>query len=406
MSNPFERTVTSAADPAVGDDGVPSMGLALLHQYQRPDFFMASPRHTLLAQGVHAAVPHGSSPLESRVRAALRQAAGDGLDAPVVVGAVPFDARRPAALRVARSWRRADPLLGLVPASRAPQSCAVRQVPEAEVYAAGVAEAVRRIRAGLVDKVVLARTLEVDAGREPDLRALLTRLAARNALGYTFAVPLGAGRTLVGASPELLVSRRNGVLLANPLAGSLPRSSDPAEDARRAQALLRSPKDLEEHRIVVEAVVQALRPLCPELEVPEGPSLVHTAAMWHLSTEITGRTEADALTLALALHPTPAVCGHPRAAAHALIGEIEPFDRGFYAGAFGWSDAQGDGEWVVALRCAEVDGARLRLYAGAGVVGDSRPEAEVAETAAKFRTMLDALGLAHEVAQPLAREVA
>jgi isochorismate synthase len=282
----------------------------------------------------------------------------------------------------------------------------VRAVPEAEAYAAGVAQAVRRIRAGAVDKVVLARTLELEAERAPELRSLLARLAARNPLGFNFAVPLGSGRALVGASPELLVSRSAGVLRANPLAGSLPRSRDPVEDMRRAQALLESPKDLEEHRIVVDAVVQALRPLCPKLQVPAHPSLLHTSAMWHLSTEITGHTEADALTLALALHPTPAVCGFPRHVAHELIGEIEPFDRGFYAGAFGWSDARGDGEWVVSLRCAEVEGRRLRLYAGAGVVADSQPEAEVAETAAKFRTMLDALGLAHELAQPKAREAA
>ena len=271
----------------------------------------------------------------------------------------------------------------------------MREVPAAEHYGAAVASAVARMRAGEFDKVVLARTLELTASREPDLPAMLRRLARRDPGGYTFALPSGPGRTLVGASPELLVARTGGRLTANPLAGSAPRSADLAEDVRRAAALLESPKDLHEHAVVVAAVRDALAPFCTRLDVPERPTLLRTAAMWHLSTTVTGELadpDVCALRLASALHPTPAVCGTPTDMARKVIAESEPFDRGPYTGMVGWQDADGDGEWVVTIRCAEAEGRSLRLFAGAGVVAASSPEAETAETAAKFRTFLHAVG--------------
>lgn len=210
-------------------------------------------------------------------------------------------------------------------------------------------------------------------------------------------MPSGRGRTLIGASPELLVARRGGRLVANPLAGSAPRSADLAEDVRHAAALLESSKDLHEHAVVVDAVREALAPYSTGLEVPEHPTLVRTAAMWHLSTTVTGELAdpaVSALELAAALHPTPAVCGTPTDVARAVIAASEPFDRGPYTGMVGWQDADGDGEWVVTIRCAEAEGRRLRLFAGAGVVADSSPRAETAETGAKFRTFLSAVGAA------------
>lgn len=198
-----------------------------------------------------------------------------------------------------------------------------------------------------------------------------------------------------GPAPELLVSRRGHSLLANPLAGSAPRSSDLAEDVRRAAALLESPKDLLEHAVVVSAIGEALAPYCVDLVVPDRPTLVKTAAMWHLSTTITGTLApepASALELACALHPTPAVCGDPTDLARDVISELEPFDRGLYSGVVGWGDAAGDGEWVVTIRCAEAGADSLRLFAGAGVVASSDPVAETAETTAKFRTFLEAVG--------------
>jgi isochorismate synthase len=271
--------------------------------------------------------------------------------------------------------------------------------PSAEDYREAVAGARSRIRDGALRKVVLARTVAVDAGRSLDPRRLAHRLRAVDPEAYTFVVPLPGGeagprRSLVGASPELLLSRRGRDVRSNPLAGSAPRSGDPAEDRANAEALSGSSKDREEHAIVVEAVAETLRPFCTELTWDPAPELRATPNVWHLSTRFHGvltDPAPSALDLVAALHPTPAVGGTPRDAALDAISELEPFDRGRYAGAVGWMDANGDGEWAIALRCAELRGDRAVLYAGAGIVAGSEPDDEVDETERKFRAFLDAL---------------
>lgn len=394
---------TSLSELSAPTTASPGAATALLDAY-RPtgDRLLATPHHTLLGRGAIAQIPHDTSPLTQRVREALhaRRRAGD--PAPVVMGSLPFAPDAPPNLAIPHSVRwapplREDPLIALpVPHPDDRPDWRVREVPAAEQYGAAVASAVARMRAGEFDKVVLARTLELTSAQDPDLPAMVRRLARRDPGGYTFAVPTGPGRTLIGASPELLVARTGGRLTANPLAGSAPRSADLAEDVRRAVALLESPKDLHEHALVVAAVRDALAPFCTRLDVPERPTLLRTAAMWHLSTTLTGELadpdDVCALRLAFALHPTPAVCGTPTDVARKVIAESEPFDRGPYTGMVGWQDADGDGEWVVTIRCAEAEGRSLRLFAGAGVVADSSPEAETAETAAKFRTFLHAVG--------------
>uniref|UniRef100_UPI003F49651F isochorismate synthase DhbC n=1 Tax=Streptomyces chartreusis TaxID=1969 RepID=UPI003F49651F len=373
----------------------------LLDAFRPGDRFLATPTRTLLAHGVLAQVPHGPEPVAERVMATLRRARSGNRAAPLVMGAIPFDQSAPAALVVPETTRSgpalaADPLVAL-PAGRPPVSdtWTVRPEPAPDVYGKSVAAAVHRMWNGEFSKVVLARTLEVTGTGELDIPGMLQRLARTDPTGYSFALPTAPGRTLLGASPELLVSRRGDRLVSNPLAGSIPRSDDLAEDVRRAAALLESAKDLHEHAVVVDAVHQALAPYCSTIDVPARPSLIRTAAMWHLSTTVTGTLaspDVSALEVACALHPTPAVCGTPTDVARQVIRESEPFDRGFYTGMVGWGDTEGNGEWVITLRCAEAEERSLRLYAGAGVVSASEPEAETAETAAKFRTFLNAVG--------------
>jgi len=268
----------------------------------------------------------------------------------------------------------------------------LRAIPPPEGYGAAVAEVVRRLDTGL-RKVVLARTIEVEAGRELDARRLAHRLRAVNPDAFTFAAPVRGG-ILVGASPELLVSRFGREVRSNPLAGSAARSGDPVEDRANAEALLGSAKDREEHAIVVETIAEVLGPFCRELTWDRAPALLETPNVWHLSTRFRGllrEPSPGVLELVGALHPTPAVAGEPRGAALEVIAELEPFDRGSYAGPVGWMDASGDGEWAIALRCAQLRGDRATLYAGAGIVAGSRPDAEVDETERKFRAFLDAL---------------
>jgi isochorismate synthase len=266
--------------------------------------------------------------------------------------------------------------------------------PHPSGYASAVDSAVRRIRAGELSKVVLARTLLLDAGRELDPRQLLWRLRAVDPDSFTFAAPTTGRGVLLGASPEMLVSRSGPEVRANPLAGSAPRFGDPDEDRASGRGLLASAKDREEHAITADAVADALEPYCEALERSAEPTLLGTANVWHLSTRFRGRLREPApsvLELVGALHPTPAVCGTPRDAARATIAELEPFDRGWYAGPVGWVDAHGDGEWAIALRCAELRGQSARLFAGAGIVAASDPAGELDETDRKFRALLDSL---------------
>ncbi|ASS65351.1 MULTISPECIES: isochorismate synthase DhbC [unclassified Paenibacillus] len=390
----------------------------LLENYQPgQSFFLATPQATWLAQGTLAVLPNEAgydelATLPERASRLLAQLKQDGRRLPMLVGAVPFDPRQAAHLVVPLTVRKLEKL-NLDPHAplRTPLggSFTIEPIPAPEAYAAGASKAIERMRAGEVDKIVLARTLKLASQQPIRLKELLHNLAQHNTLGYTFAVDLpgrtenAAGsaaparaRTLIGASPEMLVARTGTHVYVNPLAGSAPRSPDAAEDRKQAQALLASPKDLREHGLVIEAVAQALQPFCRKLEIPEKPSLVSTEAMWHLSTEIRGELEDPGMTslaLAIALHPTPAVCGSPTGLAMESIYELEPFDRGFYAGLVGWCDADGDGEWIIALRCALAESHSLQLYAGAGVVAESSAEAELRETSAKFRTMLRAMGV-------------
>jgi menaquinone-specific isochorismate synthase len=251
-----------------------------------------------------------------------------------------------------------------------------------------VATAVNRIRHGDLGKVVLARDLHVHARGPIDARPLLGRLAARYPESYTFSV---AG--LVGATPELLARRTGDTIDSLVLAGTTARGSDPADDQARAQALLHSAKDLQEHAYASAMVTNALTPLTRELNAPREPELLTLPNVMHLASRFHGRLarERSVLDVVAALHPTPAVGGTPTATAVELIRELEVMDRGRYSGPVGWIDARGDGEWGIALRCAELDGPRARLFAGCGIVADSEPAAELAEAQAKFRVMQYAL---------------
>lgn len=260
-------------------------------------------------------------------------------------------------------------------------------VPEV-AWLEAVDAAVARVGRGEVGKVVLARDMHVWSKVDFDVRVLAQRLARRFPECYTFVFD-----GWVGASPELLVRRRGDEVESLVLAGSAARGADEGRDAALGDALLASAKDVDEHRFGVESVRAALAPLCARLDVEPAPSLLRLANVQHLATRVRGELALPlgALELAGALHPTAAVCGSPTSAALDAIAALEDMDRERYAGPVGWVDARGDGELAIALRCARVSGGRARLFAGAGVVAGSRPEAELEETRLKFRAMLSAL---------------
>ena len=257
-----------------------------------------------------------------------------------------------------------------------------------ERYKQVVATAVERINAGDLEKVVLARDLRAHLPAESDVRRALVELALGYPECWTYAVD-----GMLGSSPETLVRVHGGTLDARVLAGTSARGGDAASDHESSDGLLASGKDLHEHRVAVSSVVDALRPHTSALTTSEKPFALKLPNLWHLATDVSG-TLADgsgALDLVAALHPTAAVAGTPTDAALRLIHELEPFDRERYAGPVGWIGADGDGEWAIALRGAQLKASGdIVAFAGCGIMGDSVPERELLETKMKFRPITEA----------------
>ena len=252
-----------------------------------------------------------------------------------------------------------------------------------------VAPARSRIRRGELDKVVLARELVLHTDHPLNPPAVIGAL--RDTFPTAIVFRFGG---FLGATPELLVSRHGDIVRAHPLAGTAPRSADPAADGRLAAGLLASTKDQGEHRITIEWLLDGLLPFCSYVDAEPEPTIVTLANLHHLGTRVEGRLSsppASVLELVAALHPTPAVGGDPQAAALAVIAELERAERGLYAGPAGWVDGAGNGAFAVAIRSAQIEGLVTRFFAGVGVVADSDPEAELAETRTKFRAMLGSL---------------
>lgn len=258
-------------------------------------------------------------------------------------------------------------------------------------YLDAVAAARDAVRSGDLTKAVIARPIRVTADAPVSVHAVLRRLKATFSSSYRFSID-----GLVGASPELLVEVDGAVLRSHPLAGTTPRTGDIDVDTRLAAELEASAKNQIEHRVVIDDVHDRLLPFVSYLDEEPEPSIVSVANVQHLGTRLEGMLSQPApsvIDLVRVMCPTPALGGHPRDAAIDLIERVEGFERGRYGGAVGWLDARGDGTWAVAIRCAEFDADRrsARLVAGGGIVADSEPLAELAETQAKFQAMLSAI---------------
>lgn len=325
---------------------------------------------------------------------------------PVALGVLPFVPDSPCELVVpavvvgkgadGQRWITtidgAEPDLAVAPPPPASvNEFSVRPATPVEQYLAAVRAGRDAVRNGAVTKVVIARDVVIEAAEPIDVQALLLRLRASFGSSYRYSID-----GFVGASPELLVARHGAICRSHPVAGTAPRTGDPDTDARLATELIASMKNQIEHRVVIDVVHDALLPWCSYLDWEPEPSIIAVANVQHLGTAIEGRFSdpaPSALHLARMLSPTPALGGHPRAEALALIDELEPFERGRYGGAVGWVDAAGNGTWAVAIRCAELspDRRTARLFAGGGIVADSDPSAELAETQAKFQAMLSAI---------------
>lgn len=253
-----------------------------------------------------------------------------------------------------------------------------------------VSIALERIRDGQLEKVVLARDLVGEVSTDFDLADTVGSLSLGYPDCWTFAID-----NFFGSSPETLVQVHSGAVSARVLAGSAARGVDANADMNASIELATSGKDQDEHEFAVQSVVASLRPHCVSVTASDTPFTIRLPNLWHLASDVLGELsdESSSLDLVEALHPTAAVAGSPTEAALALIEELEPFDRGRYAGPVGWIDAKGDGEWAIALRCAQLgESGSIRSIAGAGIVEGSIPEKELAETKLKFKPIADLLG--------------
>ncbi|WP_040814127.1 isochorismate synthase [Nocardia concava] len=354
-------------------------------------FLLATPDSVLRTSGTRTTFDAPAA-----AAAALRSGAAE-----LIVGALPFDPRRPAALvapeqaeHTAGPWRPAA-LPDL------PEVRVVLEMPSAAEHVTRVAKLVEQLSdpGQPLRKVVAARSLVAAAEAPLEPEVIAAHLVTRHPRAAVYAVDLSPagrpGETLLGATPEVLVSRRGRAVTLRPLAGTLPRLADPDADAAQARDLLASTKNRDEHAYVIDWIRERLTPVCADLTIPDAPELLSTPEVWHLATPIRGELRdpaTTALDLAVLLHPTPAVCGTPTALALDAIADLEG-DRGFYGGAVGWCDTTGDGDWYVAIRCAELaaDTRTLRAFGGGGIVAASDPATELHETTAKLRTFLGGL---------------
>lgn len=397
-----------SAEVLPDDDGPPA-----LDEDIAPIRF-SSPRHTLVGEGtalridIPAPWPDNVAVVEEAL-ARIEHDPGAPLT-PTAFGALPYDRDRAATLVVPRilhtqtvdgeRWvlrvrggpASDDAEVGAHPdrpPPAEPDHHSVRSLVPAAQWCAAVEVARDRIRRGDLTKVVLARGIEVLTDSPVDAAALWNRLRAGHPGAFVFAID-----GFVGASPELLVSRFGSTVRAQPMAGTTQRGGHPETDQRRAGELLTSAKNLGEHQITIDAVHETLLPSCSYLDSEATPSVVAAGPVQHLATLVEGRLsspEPSVLRLVAELHPTPAVGGSPTEAALALQAELETADRGRYAGPVGWVDARGDGAFAVGIRSVQLGPDGAVLFAGVGVVADSDPLAELAETRAKAQTLLSAI---------------
>ncbi|WP_312949799.1 isochorismate synthase EntC [Superficieibacter sp.] len=341
---------------------------------------------------------HGA--FQQTLNQAFANARAAGIDKPVLVGAIPFDTTQPSELFIPESWqdfsRKEKQQSARYFLRQTPLNVtARREIPQQEAFMAMVARAAALTATPDVDKVVLSRLIEIDTDAPVNSGEMLERLIAQNPASYNFHLPLGDGGVLLGASPELLLRKEGAQFSSLPLAGSARRQPDDVLDREAGNKLLASEKDRHEHDLVTQAMKTVLAPRSRNLSLPDSPQLITTPTLWHLGTPVTGEcgTQENALSLACLLHPTPALSGFPHQVAKKLIAELEPFNRELFGGIVGWCDDQGNGEWVVTIRCARLHQNSVRLFAGAGIVPASSPVAEWRETGAKLSTMLNVFGL-------------
>ncbi|MFY0517553.1 isochorismate synthase [Lysinibacillus sp. UGB7] len=369
----------------------------ILQNFQNQDTLFKTPEKLLLCKVGHKRLTieyKDPSKFKEEIRGLQKQ-----YNNQMIIGAIPFDGRSKATIIVPKKlayYHKSDFIDDLQIASQPLTVEHSKVMPDRQQFNAMVSNAIHCINDKQFKKVVLARTLNFHLETEPQISSWLKNLIYKNKQGYIFSIGMDDFQNLIGASPELLVKKEGNSVTINPLAGSRKQTFNKVKDTDLEKELLNSEKDLHEHKIVVDYMCETLRPYLSDMEFNDKPAILYTDTMIHLSTVIKGKVKndtMDALDLAQLLHPTPAICGAPQKQSLDFIQKTEPFNRGFYTGIVGYMDSKGDGEWVITIRCAEINNKDITLFAGAGIVNSSEQDSEYNEISAKFTTMLDAMGI-------------
>ncbi|MDN2662328.1 isochorismate synthase MenF [Psychromonas sp. 14N.309.X.WAT.B.A12] len=363
-------------------------------------FIFTSQHKILTATGIKKTLSNeglNTSEFITSVKSHLKELKKMGHDNPIAIGSIPFDITQKTEFFIPNNSVYSDNFDSSSEnsESNATKLISLSQVTGEQHFKGAVNKALSLSENTQLDKVVLSRAIDVQTSETLNAQSMARVLYQQNPSAYVFSIPQSNGSILVGASPELLVKKQGNQVSSNPLAGSRKRTAITKQNEQLSEELWSCTKDRFEHKLVAEAVYQNLKPFCDQLNNPKAPSIIETSAMIHLSTKIDGTLTSEntsALDLAYALHPTPAICGTPAHLAKATIQHLEGYERAQFCGAVGWMDADGNGEWVVTIRCGVIQQNSIRLYAGAGIVQGSDPAAEFNETEAKLNTMLTALG--------------
>lgn len=374
---------------------------SLLESYHpgRTPFYFSTPEYELTAQNICTELPFACAADIPQMLADLKKS--HRLNGRLAVGAIPFDVKESGSLFLADSWNKQDvpwKQRKELPKDGSTKNIVFKKyhVPSPEEYMRIVELGIEDIEKGILDKLVLSRGIQIEFRNQVDILPVMKNVYNNNPLGYTYALYLNEKEALIGASPEMLISKRGMHIYTNPLAGSRPRGKTAQEDVKLGRELQHSPKDLAEHKFVVDYILHKLSAICQHMKAPQKPELIRTNQLWHLSSVIEGDltdAEKTVLDAALSIHPTPAVCGVPRDAAYEKILELEGRSRNEFTGIIGWCDEYGDGDWAIAIRGAKIQNHSINIQAGAGIVKDSVPIEEMKETGVKCKTMLHAFGL-------------
>ncbi len=370
----------------------------LFNSFRKEDTLFKTPEKLLLCkeenQKKFSISYNLSSKWQDEVSALQKQYNGQ-----MIIGAIPFDSRTKATIIVPEKlmyYQNSDFIDDLQIKNQSSTIIQDTDIPERHQFNEMIQHAIHYINDQQFNKVVLARILNLRLEAEPQVSAWLTNLIKKNKHGYIFSIGTDYHRSLIGASPELLVKKEGKMVTINPLAGSRKLTWNKEKDAELEMELLHSKKDLHEHKIVVDFMCERLYPYLSDIDFNEEPDTLYTDTMIHLSTVIKGEVKNDSISsldLAALLHPTPAICGEPQKQSLDFIQKIEPFNRGYYTGLVGYMEGNGDGEWVITIRCAEIKDKEITLFAGAGIVNSSIQNSEYNEISGKFTTILNAMGL-------------